>query len=74
MEELYNRLNAVPDAYSSFVLGVIIYVKQKPERLKKVMDFLKTSDILTSSEIGEFIVSQPDFHEFGASRQQEEAS
>lgn len=72
MEELYDRLNAVPDAYASFVLGVIVYVKQKPGRLEKVMEYLNTSDSLTSSEIGMFIANQSDFHEFSAPEHIEE--
>ena len=66
MEKLYNRLNAVPDTYASFILGVIAYVKQKPGRLEKVMEYLNTSDSLTSSDIGLFIANQPDFHELSA--------
>ncbi|WP_085024474.1 hypothetical protein [Anaerovibrio sp. JC8] len=69
MEELYNRLTAFPDSYFGFIIGVITYVKQKPGRLERVMDYLNSSDSLTTSDVGRFIVSQPDFHEFGASRQ-----
>lgn len=72
MEELYNKLNAFPDAYFGFIMGVITYVKQKPGRLEKVMEFLDSSDKLTTSDVASFIMSQPDFHEFGASRQNNE--
>lgn len=65
MEELYNKLNAVPDSYFAFVMGIITYVKQKPERLPKVLDFINSSENLMSSDIVEFVVKQPDFHEFG---------
>lgn len=64
MEDLYNRLTAFPDTYFGFVMGVMIYVKQKPDRLKKVMEYLNSSNNLTSSDVVEFIASQPDFHEF----------
>ena len=64
MEELYNRLNKVPDTYFGFIMGVMTYVKQKPSRLEKVMEYLNTSDSLMSSDIVEFMASQPDFHEF----------
>ncbi|WP_295919690.1 hypothetical protein [Anaerovibrio lipolyticus] len=66
MEELYNRLNAFPDAYFAFVMVVITYAKTKPERLKKVMEYLKSSDNISTSDVIEFISEQPDFHEFCA--------
>ena len=66
MEELYNKLNAFPDAYFAFVMGVITYAKTKPERLTKVMVYLNSSDSLSTSDVIEFISDQPDFHEFCA--------
>ena len=47
MEELVNKLNAIPNSYFGFVAGIVKYVKRKPERLQKVMNFLDTSDNLT---------------------------
>ena len=65
MDELYKKLNAIPDSYFGFVAGIITYVKQKPERLERVMAFLDSSDGLTSSDVVKFVAEQPDFHEFG---------
>ena len=65
MEELYNKLNQIPNSYLGFIMGVIAYVKKKPERLEKVMHFLDTSETLTPSDILRFIANEPDFHEFG---------
>ena len=73
MEELYNKLVAVPDSYFGFIMGIMTYVKQKPERLQKVLDFMDSSDTLTSSDIVEFVSDQPDFHEFGVEQETNKA-
>lgn len=65
MEELENRLKSIPNSYFGFVAGIVTYAKMKPERLKKVMDFIDSSDNLTPSDIVKFVMSQPDFHEYG---------
>lgn len=65
MEELVNKLNAIPDSYFGFVAGIVTYAKKKPERLKKVLQFIDDSDNLTSSDIVKFVMQQPDFHEYG---------
>lgn len=65
MEELINKLNAIPNSYFGFVAGIVTYAKMKPERLKKVMDFIDSSNELTSSDVVKFVMSQSDFHEFG---------
>ena len=63
MDELLNRLNNVSDTYAGFVMGVITYAKKKPERLSKVLQFMEDNPEAKSSDIVEFIVEQPDFHE-----------
>lgn len=65
MEELVNKLNAIPNSYFGFVAGIVTYAKKKPERLKKVLDFIDSSDDLTPSDIVKFVMSQSDFHEYG---------
>lgn len=70
MEELYNRLIAFPGSYFAFVMAVLTYAKTKPERLKKVMDYLKSSDNLNTSDVIHFLSIQPDFHEFCADNRQ----
>ena len=70
MDELYNRLNAIPDSYFGFVAGIITYVKQKPERLERVMLFFDSSAELLSSDVVRFVAEQPDFHEFGLGQQE----
>ena len=68
MEELENKLKAIPDSYFGFVVGILTYVKQKPSRLQKVLRVIDSSEDLTSSDIVKFISDQPDFHEFGANK------
>ena len=70
MEGLYNKLNSIPDSYFGFVAGIITYVKQKPERLERVMTFLDSSAELSSSDVVRFVAEQPDFHEFGLGQQE----
>lgn len=64
MEKLCARLNSFQDTYFGFVIGVTSYVKQNPERFKKLMEFLNSSDSLTTSDVVEFIFNQPDFQAF----------
>jgi len=61
MEELVNKLNEIQDSYFGFVAGIVTYAKKKPERLKKVMDFMDSSADLISSDIVKFVMQQPDF-------------
>lgn len=70
MEELVKKLNAIPNSYFGFVAGIVGYAKRKPERLQKVMEFLNSSDELTTSDIVKFVTMQPDFHEYGLSLKQ----
>ena len=65
MEELYNKLKAIPDSYFGFVMGIISYCKKKPERLNAVLQFLDDAVNPTTSDVVQFVLEQPDFHEFG---------
>ncbi len=65
MEELVNKLNAIPDSYFGFVLGIMTYAKKKPSRLQKVLRFIDSSDNLTTSDVVKFVIDQPDFYEDG---------
>ena len=66
MEELYNRLVAFPGSYFGFVMVIITYAKQNPERVKKILEYLDSSNNLTKGDVIHFISVQPDFHEFCA--------
>ncbi len=63
MEELYNKLNAIPNSYFGFVMGIIAYAKQKPGHVQKILQFINENDNLTPSDIVKFVIDQPDFHE-----------
>ncbi len=65
MEELIQKLNAIPDSYFGFVAGITTYAKKKPDRLRRVLDYISSSNELTSSDIVKFVMMQPDFHEDG---------
>lgn len=67
MEELVNKLNSIPNSYFAFVAGIVTYAKKKPERLKKVLNFIDNSKDLTTSDVVKFVMMQPDFHEDGLS-------
>ncbi len=73
MEELIQKLNAIPDSYFGFVAGITSYAKKKPERLRRVLDYISNSNELTSSDIVKFVMMQPDFHEDGLSINAKEA-
>ncbi|MBQ1871049.1 MAG: hypothetical protein II147_02550 [Lachnospiraceae bacterium] len=63
MEELYNKLIAVPDSYFAFVMGILAYAKKKPAKIPVIINFINENENITSSDIIEFISLQPDFHE-----------
>ncbi len=65
MNELYYKLNAIPDSYFGFVMGIISYAKRKPERFNKLLKFLSEAANPTSSDVVQFVMSPPDFHEYG---------
>ncbi len=43
MEELVNKLVAIPNSYFGFIAGIIAYAKMSPERMNKVLKYLDTS-------------------------------
>ena len=49
------------------MIGAVTYAKRSPERMQKVLDFIDSSCDLSPSEVVKFIMSQPDFHEYGLS-------
>lgn len=63
MEELINRLRAIPNSYFGFVAGISTYAKGKPSRLRAVLDFMDQTPNATSSDIVKFVMDQPDFHD-----------
>ena len=64
MEELYKKLNAIPDSYFGFVMGIISYAKRKPERLQRLLQFINDNNDLTPSDVVKYVIDQTDFHEF----------
>lgn len=63
MEEFAIALQKVSDSYDDFVIGVMAYVKKKPEHLDDVKKFMENNPKASSSDILKFISDQPDFFE-----------
>ena len=66
MEELTKLLNDVQGSYYDFVVAMLHYAKKKKSRLVVLTDFIKKIKDLTTSDIIEFVSSQPDFYEDAA--------
>ncbi len=71
MKELIRQLSNIPDAYDDFILGTINYAKKEPSHINILKDFMRGKTELTSSDIIAFIVSQPDFHNYSATKKME---
>lgn len=69
MTNLIRKINEISDVYDDFVLGVINYAKRKPEHVKILNDYIDSNPNLTTSDIVEFIIQQPDFHSYSATIQ-----
>ena len=67
LEAVLSKLRAIPDSYEGFVQGIYTYVRKKPERLEKVMNYINNNMDVTSSDVVEYVMQQPDFHEDGVS-------
>ena len=68
MKELIQQLNQIPDAYDDFILGAINYTEKDPSHIKILNDFIRGKTELTSSDVIAFIISQPDFHSYSATK------
>lgn len=72
MEELIEKLFRIPDVYTDFVLGVIAYANKKPEHVTLLLEYIGENQNLCTSDVVEFIVEQPDFHDYSATKAQPE--
>lgn len=61
MEELFSRLNAIPNSYFEFVDSVIDYAEEKETHLYLITEYLNTNPSATPSDVLKFITFQPDF-------------
>ena len=69
MDNLIHKLNSVSDTYDNFVLGVVNYAKRDPNHVTILHRFMDNNLNLTTSDIIEFIIQQPDFHNYSAASQ-----
>ena len=56
----------VTDAYYSFIVAVLTYVKKDPKRFEKVNGYIDDNPTALTSDILEFISTQDDFYEDAA--------
>ena len=66
MEELREKLIAIPDSYEDFVLGILNYAEKKTSRLRAVLQFIGENEGVSSSDVVKFVMEQSDFHEYSA--------
>lgn len=63
MNELLRKLQSVSDTYFGFVAGVLAYTNNDSSKITRVMDYINENKNCKSSDILDFICSQPDFYE-----------
>ena len=68
MKELIKQLSNISDAYDDFILGTINYAKKDPSHVEILKSFMRGKSNLTSSDVIAFIMDQPDFHSFSATK------
>ena len=62
MIELVRRLQGISDSYFEFVVGVLAYAYNDSSRMTRVLDYINGNENRKSSDILDFICSQPDFY------------
>ncbi len=68
MKELIQQLSNIPDAYGDFISGTINYAKKDISHISILEEFMRGKTNLVSSDVIAFIVSQPDFHSYSATK------
>lgn len=66
MTDLIRKVNELPDVYDDFLLGVINYAKKNPEHVKLLNEYFDSHSGLSTADVVEFIMSQPNFHTYSA--------
>ena len=63
---LIKKISEISDVYDDFILGVINYAKKNPKHVKILNDYLDNHCDVTTSDVVEFIIQQPDFRSYSA--------
>lgn len=71
MKELIELLSNISDVYDDFILGVINYAKKDPAHIDILNKYMRGKTELTTSDVIGFIISQPDFHDYSATKKME---
>lgn len=61
MESLEYKLRNISDSYQGFVMGMITYAKEAPEKKARLETFLEQNPQASASDIIEYVCSFPDF-------------
>ena len=69
MKELLQLLSEISDAYDDFLLGVINYAKKDVSHIELLNRYMRENPNVTSSDVIAFIMEQPDFHDFSATKE-----
>ena len=69
MKELLQLLSEISDAYNDFLLGVINYAKKDGSHIELLNRYMREHPDVTSSDVIAFIMEQPDFHDFSATKE-----
>ena len=70
MKNLMKKVSEISDVYDDFVSGVMNYAKKDPKHVEILNDYLDNGRNLTTSDVVEFIIQQPDFHSYSATLKQ----
>ncbi|MBO5597419.1 MAG: hypothetical protein J5943_02290 [Oribacterium sp.] len=73
MKELIKLLSNISDAYDDFIFGTINYAKKDPSHIEILKDYMSGKSDLTSSDVIAFIMKQPDFHNYSATKKMQSA-
>ncbi|MCR4653307.1 MAG: hypothetical protein K5744_06400 [Eubacterium sp.] len=69
MKELAQLLSNISDAYDDFILGVINFAKKDISHAGLLNRYMRENPNVTSSDVIAFIMDQPDFHDFSATKE-----
>ncbi len=68
MKELIKQLSNISDAYDDFISGAICYANKDASHVEILKNYMRSKSDLTSSDIVYFIMKQPDFHSYSATK------
>lgn len=55
MKELEDVLRSVPDCYDDFVVAMKVYLKDDPENMKKIIEYIKNDSEKRTDDVLEYL-------------------